>query len=159
MGDPIRVNGNAHSWGSIYFKIDGDRFYGFTAIGYADSRERAKGYGMGKHHAPRLRSRGKYTTEPVKVTGWKSSVQKLREKLAALSETGTDYGDVEVEIVVQYIERGDSPIDIEIERCVWTKNESSDEENPDPLKESFEMDCMKIRRNGLVLFDSSEGEP
>ncbi len=114
---------------------------------------------MARHQAPRGRSRGKYTVEPVKLTGWKGSIQTLREALAALSQDGISYGDVEFEIVVQYVDSGEAPMTVEIERCVWAGNSSSDEEGPDPLKEEIEIDCMLIRRNGLVLFDSSEGSP
>jgi len=159
MGDQIRVNGNLHSWGSIVCKIGGERFFGFSAIKYADSRERVKAYGMGRHHAPRGRSRGKYSTEPVMLTGEKGSIQLLRKALADQASDGKSYGDVEFQIVVQYVESDDTPITVEIEDCVFTKNTTSDEEGPDPLKEEIEIDCMRIRRNGLVLFDESEGSP
>lgn len=156
MADEIRVNGNQHSWGSITVKVDGDRFYGFTSIGYADSRERVKAYGMGRAHAPRGRSRGKYQTEPVTLTGWKGSVQQLRQALADAGD-GESYGDTIFQIVVQYVEADDTPITVELEDCVFVKNTTSEEEGPDPLKEDIEIDCMRIRRNGLVLFDNSEG--
>lgn len=159
MADEIRVNGNQLSWGSIVCKIDQERYHGFTSIGYGDSRERVKGYGMGRHQAPRGRSRGKYTPDPVALKGAKSSVQALRKALAARSADGKSYGDVEFEIVVQYIEADETPITVEIERCVWTKNTTSEEEGPDPLSEEIEIDCMLIRRNGLTLFDESQGSP
>ena len=156
MADEIRVNGNQHSWGSIEVKIDGDRYFGFTAISYGDTRERVKAYGMGRAQAPRGRSRGKYQTEPVGLTGWKGSVQQLRQALADAGD-GESYGDTVFQIVVQYVEADDTPITVELEDCVWVKNTSSEEEGPDPLKEEIELDCMRIRRNGLVLFDNSEG--
>lgn len=159
MSDAIRVNGNQLSWGSIVARLDGDRYFGFTAIKFADSRERAKAYGMSRSHAPRGRSRGKYSTEPVGLTGWTGSVQALRDALAAKSADGLSYGDVEFEVVVQYIEADETPITVEIERCVWTKNTTNNEEGPDPLSEEIELDCMLIRRNGKTLFDSSEGSP
>ncbi len=159
MSDAIRVNGNQLSWGSIVLKIGGARFYGFTGISFADKRERVKAYGMGRHQAPRGRSRGKYTVEPVKLTGWKGSMQEVREALAALSVDGISYGDVEFEITVQYVEADEIPMTVEIEHCVWGANTTSDEEGPDPLKEEVELDCMLIRRNGLTLFDSSAGSP
>jgi hypothetical protein len=159
MADEIRVNGNQLSWGSIKLKLNGEDFSGFTAISYADKRERVKAYGMGRHHAPRGRSRGKYTIDPVKLTGWKSSVATFREELARISPTGLTYGDVEFQIVVMYSEANDGPIVVEINGCVWVGNTSSEEENPDPLKEEIEVDAMGIKRNGLVLYDSSEGAP
>lgn len=155
MSDEIRVNGNLHSWGSIRAKLNDEVFFGFTAINYADARERVKGHGMGRHHAPRGRSRGKYTTEPVALTGFKGSIQQLRQAIADAGD-GESYGDVEFQVVVQFVEADDTEITDELDRCVWTKNTSNNEEGPDPLTEEIELDCMLIRRNGLVLFDNSE---
>jgi hypothetical protein len=95
----------------------------------------------------------------VKLTGWKASIQELRAALAARAPDGISYGDVEFEIAVQYIEEGEQPMHVAIERCVITGNSSSDEEGADPLKEELEINCMLIRRNGLVLFDAVQGGP
>lgn len=159
MADQTRINGTQYSWSSIVFKLDGERFTGFTGISFGDKRERVKAYGMGRHHAPRGRSAGKYTVEPVKVTGWKSSVQALREALAKRAPDGVSYGNVEFQGLVQYIEADESEMTVELDRLVWSSNTTSDEEAPDPLKEEFELDCMLIRRNGLSLFDGTEGQP
>lgn len=159
MADEVRINGNIYSWGSIVLKIGGVRFFGFDQLSYGDKRERAKVYGMGKHQAPRGRSRGKYTVEPVKLRGPKSTVQAAREQLAALSTDGVSYGDVECEITAQYVETGEVPMIVEIERCVWSSNATSEEEGVEAIKEEVEFDAMLIRRNGLTLFDSSEGSP
>jgi hypothetical protein len=159
MADAVRINGNQVSWGSIILKVGGERFHGFTSLAYGDKRERTYAWGMGKHQAPRARSRGKYTPDPVKLAGPKSSMQLLRQKLADLSEDGFSYGDVEFEITAQYSERDEPPMTVEIERCVIVANSSQEEESADPLKEEIEISCMKIRRNGLVLFDESAGAP
>lgn len=159
MADQIRVNSNLHSWGSIKLKVDGEQYYGFTSISFGDKRERVKAYGMGRHHAPRGRSSGKYTTDPVKLGGPKSSIQALRKSLAARAADGKSYGNVEFLIVVQYIEAGEEPMHVEIGRCVLTGNSSSDEENADPKSEEVEIDPMWITRNGLTLFDATEGAP
>lgn len=160
MADKLRVNGNIVSWGSVIVKINGERFHGFTSVSYNDKRERVKAYGMGKHQAPRGRSRGKYSTDPVKLAGPKSTFQAMRKALAALSSDGISYGDVEFQIVVQYVETDESESQtVELEDAVWMSNGSNEEESPDPLKEECEFDIMKIRRNGLVLFDASEGSP
>jgi len=159
MSDSIRVNNNQLSWGSIRLTIDGDVFTGFTAISFADKRERVKAYGMGRHQAPRGRSSGKYTTEPVKLTGWKGSITTLRQELARRAPDGRSYGNVEFMISVIYSEPNEPNVDIQISGCVWTGNTSSDEESADPLKEEIEIDCMAIRRNSLTLFDSTEQVP
>lgn len=159
MADAIRVNGNQYSWGSIRVKVAAEPYTGFTAISYGDKRERVKAYGMGRHHAPRGRSRGKYSTDPVKITAWKGSAQALRAALAAQAADGKSYGDVEFDIAVQYIESDETPMIVSIERCVLVGNSASNEEGADPLKEELEIDCFLIRRNGLVLFDASQGGP
>lgn len=165
MADQVRINGNTHSWSSIVAKVEGERFYGFTSVSFGDKRERVKGYGMGRHHAPRSRSAGKYSTDPVKLVGPKSTMQALRASLAARAADGKSYGDTEFELTVQYVEPsntipgGETPIHVILQRCVITANISSDEEGPDPLKEEVEIDCMAIQRNGLTLFDSSQGSP
>jgi len=151
------VNGNQISWGSATAKVDGETFYGFTSVSYSDKRERVKAYGMGRHHAPRGRSRGKYTVDPVKVVGWRASVAALRKGLASKAKDGKSYGDVEFQFVLTYVESDESPITVVIERCVWVSSNVTDEEAPENLKEEIELDAMLIRRDGLVLFDSSEG--
>jgi len=159
MADKKRINGNLISWGSIKVKVDGEVFYGFTSLSYGDKRERVKHWGMGKHHAPRGRSKGKYSTEPTKLKGPKGTMQELRAALAARASDGRSYGDVEFEIVALYTESDETPQKVEIERCVMVGNTTSEEESPDPNFEEVEIDCMLIRRNDLVLFDESEGSP
>ena len=163
MSDEIRINGNQLSWGSIKLRIDGEPYFGFNSLDYGDKLTRTKGYGMGLHHAPRGRSRGKYETDNVKIGGPKASFQILRAALAAKSASGTSYGNVEFEIIAQWtepgVDGGDAGITVEIGRCTWTGDSSSDSESPDPSQETAEFDCMSIRRNGLVLFDDSEPTP
>jgi hypothetical protein len=159
MSDAIRVNGNQLSWGSIRLILDTQPFFGFTAISYADKRERVKAYGLGRHHAPRGRSSGKYSTETVKLTGWRSSIAQFREALALRAPDQISYGNVEFMISVMYSEPTEPNIEVQILGCVWVGNTASDEESPDPLKEDIEIDCMSILRNGLALYDSTEPVP
>lgn len=158
MSDKIRVNGNIYSWGSISLKVADEDFSGFTSISYGDKRTRTKIWGQGKHQAPRGRSRGKYETTEGKMKGPKSTIQALREKLASLSADGVSYGDVEFMVVVNYVEADEAPITVELFQCVISTQDSSEEENPDPLQEEIGLDYMVIKRNGLVLFDNSEGQ-
>src|ERR1044072_2579983 len=145
MADSIRVNNNMYSWGSLIFRVAGERYSGFTGITFADKRERVKGYSMARHHAPYGRSSGKYSVDPVKVTGWTASVQALRQAIAALSPDGLSYGDVQFQGLLQYIEPDETEITVEFDRLVWSSNSASVEEAPDPLKEEFELDAMFIR--------------
>lgn len=157
--DPIRINGAQVSWGSIKIKIDGETFTGFTSLSYGDSLEVAVAHGMGKHQAPRGRSRGKYVVEPVKLGGPPSSMDALRAKLASKSPDGQTYGFYEFQIVAQYVEDGEPPMTTEIESCRYVKNVNSREEGSEVLKDEIEISAMMIRRNGRTLCDSSEGTP
>lgn len=155
MSDPIMVNGNSHSWGSIVAKVAEDTIFGFSGITYADKRERVEGTGMGPHQAPTRRSRGKYTCDPSKLTGFAGSVQELRDRLAARSPVPGSYGDIEFQVVLTYFETEELPLIVVLERCVWTGNSASNEEGAELNKEEIEIKPMFIRRNGLTLFDNS----
>lgn len=159
MSDQVRINENICSWGSITLRIDDEIFSGFVSLSYSDKRERTKVYGMGKHHAPRARTRGKYSTEPGKLKGPKSTMHALREKLASKSKDGNSYGDFEFHVNAQYIEADEPEMYVDLERCVYVGTSSTEEENPDPLMEEIEIDMMAIRRNGRTLFDGSGGSP
>ncbi len=159
MADNARVNGNQFSWASVILKINGERFYGFTSVAWDEKRERILAYGMGRHHAPRGKSAGKYTPGPLKLTGWKGSMQAAKDALAARASDGISYGNVEFEVVVQIVEPGETPITVQARRCTWAANTSSHEENPDPLKDDAEIQPMFYRVNGKTLYDSSQGQP
>lgn len=159
MSDAIRINGAQVSWGSIKVKVDGETFTGFTSLSYGDSLETTVAHGMGKHQAPRGRSRGKYTTDPVKLGGPPSTMHALRQKLASKSSDGQSYGQTEFLITAQYVEDDEPPMTTEIERCRYVKNVNNREEGADVLKDEIECSAMMIRRNGLTLCDSSEGTP
>lgn len=155
MSDAIYVNGNTLSWGSIVAKVAEDVVYGFTGITISDKRTRTKGWGMGRHQAPRSRSRGRYEPDNIKLTGYRAAVGELRARLAAQAVDGESYGDVEFQVVLTYFESDELPLIVVAERCVWVSNNASDEEGSENLKEDIEIDPMFIRRNGLVLFDNS----
>ena len=156
MSDPITVNGNVHSYGSLVFKLDGDRYYGFTSVSFNDKRSRKKVYGMNKSHKPRGRSKGKYEVEAVKVKGFVSSVQSLIDDLAARSADGKDYGSYEFSGTLQYIESGETPRNVEFVRCVVVAVSDSVEETDEGLQTEFEIDVMEILRNGKSLAASEQ---
>lgn len=156
--DGISVNGVDYSWGSITFKCNGAIFSGFTKISYGDKRTRTKGYSAGRHHAPTHRSNGKYEVDPSKVTGYKDELQALRAWLALQSPDGVSYGNVEFQGVIQFEER-DKLHQIDLVDLVWFEDSAAHEESPDLLMEEVSFDPMRILRDGLCLFDASEGAP
>jgi len=154
----IGVNGNDFSWGSIVFKVDGELFDGFTKISYSHKRTRTKGYSAGRHHAPTHRSSGKYEPDQVKVTGYKSEIATLRAALARRSASGTSYGNVEFEGVVQFEESNEFHQD-DLSRLTWSEEGVDHEENTDLLTEEITFDTMGIKRDGLTLYDDTDGAP
>lgn len=157
MPDAIRVNGNLYSFGSISAKVDGEPFTGFTAIDYGDKVVTSKGYGLGVAQGPRGRTRGRYETDEVKLTGYRDSAQALINSLSLRSLNALSYGTVQFQLVVQYIELANLPITAVLDRCRIVGVTESNAEGPDALMTDLTIDCMAIFRNGKTLFDSSRG--
>jgi hypothetical protein len=158
MADNIRVNGNLLSWGSLGLKIEAERFYGFKSISYGEGIESVLVYGMGRHHAPRGRTRGKYVIEPLKLQGEVQTLKVVRQTLAARALDGKSYGTVEFEVFLEAVEQEQSST-TEFLRCRWAKNTGSFEESAEGLYEEIEISVLQIRRDGFTLFDASEGSP
>lgn len=158
MGDKIRIQGNQYDFASTSLKIDGEPFYGFTAISWAQKRERKKAYGAGKHAAPRGRSRGVYSAE-AKITMWRDSYTELCKALAAKAADATSFGDVEFPMVLQYVEdeSNQDPVTVELLDVAIVGEDSSAEESGDPDKVEVALDVMRIKTNGLTLYSSNGG--
>jgi hypothetical protein len=158
MADQYLVNGFVLSWASIILKVDGDPFTGFKLINYADQREHAYQFGMGRHHGPRGRSAGKYTPQPCKLGGAKSSFANLRAKLASKASDGRSFGNVEFEADVMYVEPGSSELTIHdhLERCLLGSTSAQHTEGVEGLEEEADFSVMRITWNGLTLYDSSQ---
>jgi hypothetical protein len=155
--DDLRVNGNLIAWGSHILRIDGDRWYGITSMSWDQARERVFGAGMNRAHAPIGRTSGKYVPGVLKTTMYKHTAQALRAMLALLAIDGVSYGNTAVPIFLQCAEGENTTTDEFDEACV-VKESSDTEENPDPTKETWEWSVMRIKHDGLTLYDSSEGE-
>jgi hypothetical protein len=163
MSDGIRVNGNAYSWGSIRFKLDGERYFQISEITYADKRERVLFHGMGTHQAPTARSRGKYVPEPVKIKCLKETGANIRAALSALNDTGgTSYGNAVFPMILQYAETQIGGIlkvtDVGFFDCVYVGTNSTESEGPDPLMEEIELQPMRIKRDGKTLYDDTTAD-
>lgn len=161
MADKVRINGNVYSWGSIVIKILGERYTGFQSISYADKRTRKKVMGGGKHQAPRGKTRGKYEAEDSKLKGPIESMQALREALAKASPDAASYGDIEFEVDVQFVEEtsNQTPHLVQLIGCHIAGFSSSNDEGEDEMAEECTISVTKILRDGLPMFDASEGSP
>lgn len=153
MANEVRINGNTLSWGSVICRVNGQPQNWPTSISYAEKRERGVVYGMGRHHAPRGRTSGKYSVENPKMKGPRSDVQGFLEYLAQLAD-GSSYGDARFDVVLQYVEEGQS-VTVEIEDCRIVGVSSSDDEGTEALQDEVEIQAMRLRRNGKSLYSTA----
>lgn len=156
MANEVRVNGNVLSWGSTILRINGISQNWITSLSYSEKRERSQVYGMGRHQGPRGRTRGKYSVEAPKMKGPKADVQGFIDYLAGLSANGASYGDVEFNVMLQYVEAF-ATVTVELEGCVVAGVTASEDEGAEALQDELELNCLRIRRNGKTLWDSSVG--
>jgi hypothetical protein len=138
-------------------KLDGEPFTGFTAVDYGDKLVMSKGYGLGVAQGARGRTRGRYETDEAKLTAYRDSAQALITALSLRSLNGLSYGTVTFQTVIQYIELGNVPVTVILDRCRIAGVTESNAEGPDAAMTDFAIDCMAIFRNGKTLFDSSRG--
>lgn len=159
MGDQLNINGAAHNWNSVVLKIAGDRYVGITSITYSEKMEATLGYGLGRHHAPTRRAAGKYVPGEVKIKGYKSTIESIRQQIALMAPDQRSYGVPQFEVSLQYIESGDTPLAVQAIKCKIMGTDESAEENPDPLYDELTLQPMYYLKNGRTLFDSTQGLP
>jgi hypothetical protein len=155
MADPILINGNVHSYASLVAKIANVKWNGFTAINYAQKRPRSKVYGMGRAGGPRGRTSGRYEPDPVTVKGPKSTIAQLKKELAQRSSDQKSYGNVAFDLTLQYIDAGEQSITVLFEGLTIVGESTSNEEGPDAIIEELTLDVMRIKENGLTLYDGT----
>jgi len=155
VSDTVRINGTQIGWPSISLKINGQAYTGISAIEFGDKRERGFAWGMGRHGGPRGRPPGKYTPDPFVITAWTSTASAIRKDIAARATDGVSYGNVTVQIIVQYVEKDDGTVTIEAQDAVLAEISASNEEGPDATNEKLTFQPMRLIRNGLSLYDSS----
>ena len=152
--DQIRINGALLGWGSIVTEIDDQPYEGYTDLNFADKLTVEKIFGQNKAQKPLGRTKGKYDVDDVKVTMLQGSARKLRQALAAKSDTGKSYGSVVFEISVVGIEKDtDQRIDVQLSGCRIVGVGNSWSEGEGALKEEMTLSVMSISRDGLTLYE------
>ncbi len=157
--DTPRVNGNVVSWGSCYFKLDSQRFYGIVECSYGESRERVQVAGAERSQAPGFESAGEYKCKPQKIKMLKHTAAAFRAALAARATDGVSYGNVRFEGVYQFIEPGLDPQTVESRLCTYKELDASAATGPDPLYDEINLQPRYLVINGKTLFDATEGMP
>lgn len=152
MSDRVRINGIAHSWGSVKLRISGERFFGVTSISYGDKITTSFGYGMGAAHRPRSQSRGKYEPSEISMKVETATAQLIRNMMANRGN-GVSYGIAQVPIVLQYLEPSDLPVTIKFDKCRLVEDTSSDEEGSDVMTVELKWTTFGVTRNGKTLYE------
>ena len=160
MAGPILANGKQYGWGSVILVLASGQIEveGWTEVTWGHKRTRTKGYGQGRHHAPQVRTSGKYEVDNVKIKFRKDHADALRLGLAAMS-SGVSYGNVVFPIMIQLVE-DDVVSSIEFRDATVAVEGGTMTEGPDGIMEEIEFDIMRALLNGLTLYDSDQpGSP
>jgi len=157
MAGPILANRQQFDWGSIVLKMAYGEIEveGYSEISFSQKRTRAKGRGQGKHQAPQVRSSGEYDCENLKIKMRVDNANAVRAGAAAMSETGTSYGNEPFPIVVQLV-KGEVISTLEFFDCAVGEEAATFSTGPDGLLEEMAFDTMAMRRDGLALFDDTD---
>lgn len=149
--DKVRVNGRLVSMASIILKIDSVRIFGFTAIDWDQSRERAFGFAADKTSRPSGTTAGEYVPGNCKIKMYTHTAQLVRKNLAE-SAGGKSYGDAKVGITLQIDEPGNMTQDVEFLECELEKETPSHTRGNEPSQEDFEFKNTGIITDGLTLY-------
>lgn len=152
--DDARVNGITIGWPSIKQKIDGELYTGGSDIEYGDSVEQTQVYGMGKHYAPRGRTRGKYSCKPYVFTTFEDTARAIVAAIGAKAGT-RGVSNYPVQIVLQYVETDQPMMTVEAFDCTLTDVEASHSEGPDAAMVKLTFQPLRLKRNGVALYDTS----
>jgi hypothetical protein len=157
MAGPILGNNKQYSWGSVVLVFDAGRLEieGYAEVTWSHKRTRTKGYGQGRHHAPQVRTSGKYEIDNVKFSFRVDHADAVREHLKAQAPDRRSYGNVAVPIMVQLVEP-EAVSTLEFREATLASEGGSLKEGPEGLMEDLEFDVMGALVNGGTLYDSSE---
>lgn len=153
--EAILINRETYDFSDARFSIFGLKRVGVTSIDYSDKLER--GEARGASQVALGVSKGKYTTDPVKVTLHRSSGEELRQHIAQLSRTGRSLGGVTGTIFFQFVHETLGTQTIVCKGCkVNVAGTGSAKEGSDPLTEDWEFYTRAISRNGITLYESDD---
>ncbi len=155
MTEAVLVNGKGYDHSGTRLDCFGMKVVAFTSIDYNDKIER--GEIRGASQVALGVTKGKYTTDPCKLTVIKTTAEEIRTHIAGQSRTGNSTGSPKGTIVVQYIDDDLGVQTHELIDCrLNTGGSSSSKEGSDALTEDLEFYVRLIKRNGKTLFESDE---
>lgn len=158
MSDQIKVNGALYSRASCQFKMNGEEFFGIDSCEWGQSRERGTAYGSGKSAGPRGRTRGRYKAKEFVLTAQKDTELAIKKALADIAPDGVSYGNAVVLWTITISEEGSDlePQLIELIDCTLDDEATSVEDSTEHTAEKLTFNPLRIKENGLSLYDQSQ---
>lgn len=155
MSDQVRVNGNLLARQSCTLKCNNEPFYGWSAIEWSEKRERAYGYGAGRHGGPLGMTPGKYEPGDLVITFFKHTAQAVEVKLAQEANDGTSVGNPSVVWQLTISEPDLATSIVVFEGCRLVERSNSAEDSAEAMQTKHTYKPLRIREDDLTLFDSS----
>jgi len=134
------IQGVRHEWSSVEVKASDTVFLGVKGVSWNDSLKPTKIWGT--HPMPIGRTRGQYDANG-------SLEMYLAEANALVAKLGAGYKEKVFDVVVNFAEDGLDPIKHELIGCRIVTEDDSFTNGSDALSVKFDLDIMKILRNGL----------
>lgn len=151
----VTINGKTFEASGCRLKVAGMPIKGWKSAKYSDKRTRSKVKLMDKSLAPVDLTQGEYNADQITLEMLKQTVQALRNRIALLSTDGTSFGQVKFNGSLQYTQIGLPSQNDEWIGMMWSGNDGAVSASPDPLYESVTFDVMKLKWNGVKLYNPS----
>ena len=147
VSDQPRINGRRVSWASLSISVGGGigDLYGFTAISYKNTVERAKVRGGGR--VALGMTAGDHDAEG-EITMTFEQARAFLEALGASQGDGR-YMDAVFNVTCQY-EAGNQVYSDELIGCSLKEDATEAEQGPDGLTMTFPLDLMYVMRDGKL---------
>lgn len=135
------VNGVLYDYASARIKLKGQIYTGISSINFDDTVER--GYLQGTSQLPLGDTDGTYKAAASMEMG-------MQEHFDLLAGLGDKYMNQRFDVEVQFSATGGQTHTVEIVGCKINKIGNAHQAGPDPLKVSFDLGVMYIKRDGKM---------
>jgi hypothetical protein len=150
----VTINGKAFEASGCRLTLAGMKIRGWKSVKYGDKRTRGKITLVDKSLAPVSMTQGTYDGGQVTVELLKQSAQALRVRVATLSLDGRSFGEPSFNGSLQYTQKGLPSQNDEFTGLSFAGNDANaTAPASDPLYESLVFDVLKLRWNGLKLWN------
>ncbi len=156
MSDQVLVQGRLLSRSSCQLKRDGEEFFGWDTMEWGQSRERGKAYGSGKAGGPRGKTGGRYAAKELVIGFHQDTALAVKKSLAREASDSKSYGNVSHMWTLTVSEPGLETQLYEWTGCTLDDESGGAEDSAEKMLEKFTFGPMRMKHNGLSLYDQSQ---